>query len=165
MLVNCNLCQKKFLVPDSAITKSGRLVQCGSCGNKWTQYPVQEKAKQETKKSLPNEIKKNITKKNKQKKILYSKEYLKKKHGLIIEESIGYVEDKTTINKKTKGFGFYSYMITIIIFFIAIFGVLNLSKDTIVLNYPSTEPYINYLYEVIDIIKITFTELVNQFKN
>ena len=30
---------KKFLVPDNAIPSSGRLVQCSSCGNKWTQYP------------------------------------------------------------------------------------------------------------------------------
>ena len=41
MLLNCTSCQKKFIVPDSAVTKSGRLVQCGSCGNKWTQYPVE----------------------------------------------------------------------------------------------------------------------------
>ena len=42
MLVACNSCQKKFIVPDNAITVTGRLVQCGSCGNKWTQYPVKE---------------------------------------------------------------------------------------------------------------------------
>ena len=165
MLVNCNSCQKKFLVPDAAITESGRLVQCGSCGNKWTQYLVQEKAQQETKKTIPIEIKKKITKKNKQKINLYSKEYLKKKHGLIIQESIGYSESKTTINKKIRGFGFYSYMITTVIFFIAIFGILNLSRDVLILNYPTTETYINDLYEVIDIIKITFNEFVNQFKN
>ena len=53
MLLNCNSCQKKFLVPDSAITKSGRLVQCGSCGNKWNQYPIEN-----------NKLKKIIKKKN-----------------------------------------------------------------------------------------------------
>ena len=42
MLINCNSCHKKFMVPDSAITESGRLVQCGTCGNKWTQFPVKE---------------------------------------------------------------------------------------------------------------------------
>ena len=42
MLLNCNSCQKKFIVPDSAITESGRLVQCGSCGNKWTQIPIRD---------------------------------------------------------------------------------------------------------------------------
>jgi predicted Zn finger-like uncharacterized protein len=160
MLINCNSCQKKFVVPDSAITESGRLVQCGSCNVKWTQYPVKEKARQETKKSKLVKIKKN-----KKKVILYSEQYLKKKHGLVIRDSIEPLESKTTINKKTKGFGFYSYMITIIIFFIAIFGILNLSKDILIFNYPATELYFNYLYEVLYIIKITFTEFVNQLKN
>ena len=31
----------KFVVPDSAITASGRMVQCGSCGNKWKQFPTE----------------------------------------------------------------------------------------------------------------------------
>ena len=48
MLVNCNSCQKKFVVPDSAITEKGRLLQCGSCGNKWTQYPIKEQEQQKT---------------------------------------------------------------------------------------------------------------------
>ena len=42
MILTCNSCGKKFVVPDSAITASGRMVQCGSCGNKWRQYPVGE---------------------------------------------------------------------------------------------------------------------------
>ena len=33
---------KKNVVPDNAITASGRMVQCGSCGLKWRQYPVDE---------------------------------------------------------------------------------------------------------------------------
>ena len=40
MILNCNSCGKKFVVPDNAITASGRVVQCGSCGNKWKQFPV-----------------------------------------------------------------------------------------------------------------------------
>ena len=42
MILTCNSCGKKFVVPDSAITASGRTVQCGSCGNKWKQFPVNE---------------------------------------------------------------------------------------------------------------------------
>ena len=43
MILECKSCQKKFIVPDDAITNTGRLVQCSSCGNKWTQYPVIKK--------------------------------------------------------------------------------------------------------------------------
>ena len=42
MILTCNSCGKKFVVPDNAITASGRMVQCGSCGNKWRQFPVGE---------------------------------------------------------------------------------------------------------------------------
>ena len=40
MILTCNSCGKRFVVPDAAITASGRMVQCGSCGNKWKQFPL-----------------------------------------------------------------------------------------------------------------------------
>ena len=43
MILSCNSCEKKFVVPDQAITAAGRTVQCGSCGNKWKQFPVKDK--------------------------------------------------------------------------------------------------------------------------
>ena len=45
MILTCNSCDKKFVVPDSAISASGRMVQCGSCGNKWKQYPINKTKK------------------------------------------------------------------------------------------------------------------------
>ena len=50
MILECKSCSKKFLVPDSAITSNGRLVQCSSCGNKWTQFPVKKVSTREPKK-------------------------------------------------------------------------------------------------------------------
>ena len=107
MLVNCNSCQKKFNVPDSAITESGRLLQCGSCGNKWTQYPIKERVVKEIRKITQTEIKKptkenkikNTTKKKKREINLYSEEYLKKKHGLEIKEPLS---NKKIMNNKKK---------------------------------------------------------------
>ena len=43
MILSCNSCSKKFVVPDQAITADGRLVQCGACGNKWKQFPIKAK--------------------------------------------------------------------------------------------------------------------------
>ena len=45
MILSCNSCEKKFVVPDNAISATGRLVQCSSCGNKWTQFPINQKIK------------------------------------------------------------------------------------------------------------------------
>ena len=59
MILTCNSCNKKFVVPDSAITPAGRMVQCGSCGNKWRQFPsVQSK-----KVSVVSKIQKKLLKK------------------------------------------------------------------------------------------------------
>ena len=165
MLLNCNSCQKKFVVPDSAITKTGRLVQCGSCGNKWTQHPI-ENTKLETIKALKTVPQtKPIIKKPKPKKNLYTTEYLRKKYGLVIENS-DKQKNKNFSNKKDNksSFGFYSYVIISFVLLMSLFGILNLTKEIIILKYPLSEIYITYLYEVIDVIKISITELVKQLK-
>ena len=94
MILSCNSCEKKFVVPDNAISASGRLVQCSSCGNKWTQFPVDKKVKGKEKvtkiKSPPKKIqspakafKRKVRKKTGPD--LYSPEYLAKKHGIKID--------------------------------------------------------------------------------
>ena len=164
MLLNCNSCQKKFIVPDSAITKSGRLVQCGSCGSKWMQYPEAKPLKEMI--STKPFKQKNIDRKIRKKKMLYTEEYLRQKHGLVIKNPEEHLINNSLSNKKKTGsFGFYSYMIILIVFFISTFGILDLSKEIIIFKYPAVEMYIEYLYETIEIVKITITELINQFKN
>ena len=164
MLLNCKSCLKKFIVPDSAITISGRLVQCSFCGNKWTQYPI-ENTDSDIKKS--NKIKapirvKDELKKNKTKKKLYTNEYLQKKHGIVIKDYVD-KEKETLSNSKGKknGLGFYGFVFILFIFLITLFGILNLLEEIIILKYPATEIYINYFYEVIDIMKISLKEFTN----
>jgi predicted Zn finger-like uncharacterized protein len=154
MLINCNSCQKKFVVPDSAIKESGRLVQCSACGSQWKQFPVKEKIYEK------KEVK--VKKKSKKKRGLYTEEYLKKKHGLVINDFKDSLQNRNfNKNKKKNGLGFYSYILILIIFLFTIFGILNLNKDIIVQNYPATEIYIEYLYETIDLIKVLILEFIN----
>jgi|TARA_B110000971_G_C19935856_1_gene466312 predicted Zn finger-like uncharacterized protein len=168
MLVNCNSCQKKFTVPDTAITEAGRLLQCGSCGNKWTQYPIKEELIKEIVKTTPIKIKqqtekikiKTSVKKKKRTVNLYSEEYLKKKHGLEIKDSLDGKNIKKSKNNPSS-FGFFNYLITTTIFFITLFAILNLSKDIIIMNYPFTEDYIYSFYEILEILKIAIFALIN----
>ncbi len=95
MILSCNSCEKKFVVPDQAITAAGRVVQCGSCGNKWKQFPVindlqkSNKIKKNItkKKSIITKIPKQIKKKPKKNREinLYSPEYLKKNMELVLK--------------------------------------------------------------------------------
>ena len=167
MILECKSCQKKFLVPDNAITSSGRLVQCSSCGNKWTQFPLKKKNELYKKQSEPKEL---VTKKSKTKKkkassksgpSIYSREYLEKKHGIKIgvNSSKEFVKKTIKNKEKLKGFGFYSYFFTMLIFVIALFGVLNLTKENLIFHFPFLEIYIDMLYENIENFIIFFKDL------
>ena len=163
MILTCNSCGKKFVVPDSAITASGRMVQCGSCGNKWKQFPMGEVKKTQSigrqKKvvSKPKLVQPKIQKSKKIKKTapkkpreisLYSPEYLAKKHGIRIND----VQPEKKISKQEKGkvaFGFYNSLIVFIFFVIALSRILYFSQGFIVSKIPASEYYLNYFFESI----------------
>ncbi|MFL2875630.1 MAG: zinc-ribbon domain-containing protein [Candidatus Pelagibacter sp.] len=160
MILTCDSCGKKFVVPDSAITASGRAVQCGSCGNKWKQFPVNEtKITQpidNTQKviSRPPKVQQKIqtprkTKKSKLKKSreidLYSPEYLAKKHGIKLSND---VNKKTSLENKIS-FGFYNSLLLFIVVIIFLSRGLYFFQDFVVQKLPFTEFYIDYFFESI----------------
>tara|TARA_B100000965_G_C19181181_1_gene578870 strand:- start:54 stop:587 length:534 start_codon:yes stop_codon:yes gene_type:complete len=167
MIISCNSCGKKFVVPDKAISESGRLVQCSACGNKWTQFPIGGKTKTAEKVSKIKPIKKNIenstkkikstkSKKAKVKKKtgpdLYSPEYLAKKHGIKIGGE--QVIKSTNIKIKDKvNLGFYSTLIISIIVIITFLRVLYFGQDFLKEIFPVSEIYLDYLFETIRNIK------------
>ena len=110
---------KKFVVPDNAITASGRMVQCGSCGNKWKQFPenqkIETKAFIEPKLTNKKGQKPKKIKKSKPKKVreisLYSPEYLAKKHGINLNDT---EIKKNTFSKKEKTSFWFLQLIIII---------------------------------------------------
>ena len=95
MIIQCTACEKKFSVPDSAITASGRLVQCSSCGNQWTQYPVKTKKSTAKPVFIPTNIPVKKTVKKKKGPDPYSKEYMKQKWGTSIQS---YALDKGLVS-------------------------------------------------------------------
>jgi predicted Zn finger-like uncharacterized protein len=177
MILSCNSCEKKFAVPDNAITSSGRLVQCSSCGNKWKQFPIKEQIKVEKKTPTiqPVEKKTSVIKPVRKKKInktgikkkkvkkntkpgLYSPEYLAKKHGIKINETS---ESEQNIKKDEKkiNFGFYSYLLVFSIVLISFLRVLYFAQDVIIYNFPFAEKYIELLFETITNIKEIIKDL------
>ena len=176
MILTCNSCDKKFVVPDNAITGNGRMVQCGSCGNKWKQFPLNEK-KPLSVPSTPKNISKSRTIKpkiQKSKKIkrnfekksreisLYSPEYLAKKHGIKINNSQPL--KKTTKKEKGKeSFGFYNSLILFIVFVIALSRILYFSQEFIVINVPASEYYLNYFFESIRNIFEIWKNLITNY--
>ena len=163
MILTCNSCGKKFVVPDNAISASGRMVQCGSCGNKWRQFPLGEvektqpipRAKKVVSKPQPDKQKIQKSKKvkratpKKQREIsLYSPEYLAKKHGININDA----QPEKKISKKEKSkvsFGFYNSLILFIFLAISLSRLLYFFQDFVIAKIPGSEFYLNYFFESI----------------
>ena len=170
MILTCNSCGKKFVVPDNAITASGRTVQCGSCGNKWKQFPTQNlKNEAIVNKKVNPSIKRPVTKvaKSKPKKVkkireinLYSPEYLQKKHGISLD---GPQESGKQIKVKKVSFGFYNSLIFFIVVFIGISRCLFFFQDFIIQNLPFTEFYLNYFFESMRNMFEIFKDLISSY--
>ena len=161
MILTCNSCNKKFVVPDSAITASGRMVQCGSCGNKWKQFPLGEVKKTQSIArpkqvvSRPRPIQQKIQKPKKVKKTapkktreisLYSPEYLAKKHGINIKDTQT-VKEISNKEKSKVSFGFYRSLLVFIVLLIFISRSLYFAQTFIVEVFPGLEFYLNYFFE------------------
>ncbi len=154
MIISCNSCEKKFVVPDQAITFTGRVVQCGSCGNKWKQYPKNEDKEPPIKikknKNIPKISETKIPKprkkiyKKKREINLYSPEYLAKKHGINLSE----INDKP-VTKSKVSFGFYSSLFIILVFTIAFSRILYFFQDFIIIKLPFAKYYLEYFFESI----------------
>ena len=126
MIITCNCGLKKFSLPDNSIPAAGRMVQCGSCGLKWKQFPVNEINNTEpisNIKNIASEPKQVQPKRQKVKKVkktsvrkrreidLYSPEYLAKKHGINLNK----IKDKP-LTKNKVFLGFYSSLIILLVF-------------------------------------------------
>ena len=168
MIINCNSCDKKFVVPDQAITSLGRMVQCGSCGNKWKQYPKNEgkitpiKIKKNKRITNTSETKipkpkKKISKK-KREIDLYSPEYLAKKHGINLNET----NDKP-VTKNKVSFGFYGSLIILLVIFIGFSRSLYFLQDIITTRLPFTEYYLKYFFESIRNLFEIFKNLISNY--
>lgn len=158
MIITCNCGEKKFTLPDNSIPAAGRMVQCGFCGLKWKQFPVNDlketqpvasankvvsripKTQQKT--QAPKKDKK--TKVRKSREIdLYSPEYLAKKHGIKLSDD----NYKKTLSKDKVTFGFYNSLLLFIVLIIFLSRGLYFSQDFVVQKLPFTEFYIDYFFE------------------
>jgi hypothetical protein len=67
--------------------------------------------------------------------------------------------------KDKSHFGFYTYLALTIGIIFAMYEVLNIYKNLIILKYPFTETYIEYFYEVIEILAYLILNLVTFIRN
>ena len=148
MEINCPNCNKTFIIKDDLIPVNGRLLQCGSCNNKW--FFIKKKIEENKKEDLLNEIKVNKSFLNDQKLTNKSKETKK------IEE---FSEKKDSINNKKK-INLLGLFIVTIITAIAVIILLDTFKTYISIIYPEINFFLNSLYETLKDINLFFKDLI-----
>ena len=144
MIITCPSCNKKFEVDASLIPMEGKLLQCGSCNHKWF---FEKKVKKEIKKPLDKEteiIDKNVPD-NTEKLITEA------------EKAISKTEKNSTKNK----INILSFLLVLIITFVALVILLDTFKNSINLIIPRFDLILNNLYETLKDIILFIKDIFN----
>lgn len=162
MIIICPNCKKKFNINPALLPAKGRDLQCGSCKHFWFY-------KAENENSLPltlneifadEEIAKNISKKDNEI-ITQNKDSIIEKKQKNTEKKIKDISDnkKKEIKQKSIGSKFFSYLIVLIISFVALIILVDTLKTPIINVFPSAEILLFNLFEVLQDIKLFIIDL------
>tara|TARA_Y100001935_G_scaffold246133_1_gene240493 strand:+ start:566 stop:1036 length:471 start_codon:yes stop_codon:yes gene_type:complete len=156
MIIECIKCSKIFDVNSELIPQSGRLMQCGSCNHVWFFDPNKIPNKKINDISpIHNKNNKKIVKKDFKKKIFEKKEIsnnerYRSKNALVKYKG----ESKFTLSK------FLSYIVVMIISFIAVIVILDTFKTPLENYFPNLELILFNLFESINDIKLFIKDLI-----
>ena len=156
MIIECINCNKKFEVDPDLIPEKGRSIQCGSCGHKW----FYKKDLSEPSSNTDIEI---IIEEEKQE-ITISKENTEK---LNIQEQTNEEKNLNETSKDDKSAKksnilnkIFSYLIVIIISFVALIIVLDTFKTLLSNIFPNLEIILFNLYETFEDIGLFLKDLI-----
>ena len=163
MIITCPCKKKQFKIDSSLIPQEGRELQCGSCERVWFYKPKIES-------EAPLTLNENISENKIEPSIEindinveFSKNLQKEK---TIEPEIKYktskenpkkVKNLENENKRSK---FFSYLIAIIISFVALIILLDTLKTPLINVFPGLEIVLFNLYETLQDIKLFIIDLI-----
>ena len=162
MIITCPNCKKKFQIDDRLIPEEGRELQCGSCKNSWFYKIENENSPTLTlSEDFVNNINSdNLTKKDTENKIYNSEiaiqEKPKNKEKKIKDTSNN---KKTEIKKESTGGNFFSYLVVLIISFVALIILVDTLKAPIINVFPGVEIILFNLFETLQDIKLFIIDL------
>ena len=160
MIISCPNCNKQFKINPSLIPDNGRNVKCGSCDQVWF-YKIEDNKTEPlplsdnfTDKKIEDEIdNKIIENTNEPNNVSISKDIDDKIH----EKQIP-VNNK--IIKNTSGNGkFFSYLVVLIISFLALIILIDTLKVPLINVFPGLEILLFNLFETLKDIKLFIIDL------
>ena len=150
MIIVCVCGKKKFEVDSNQIPEKGRMLKCGSCDQTWFYNPVSDNNSQI---KLENDITEEISTEDTIKIEQNSYENLDNKEN-----------NRTEIKTKTtNGFSFgkiLSYLIVIIISFVAVILVIETFKSQLISVFPGLELILYNLFESIKDVVLFIKDLL-----
>ena len=164
MIITCPNCNKQFKIDNSLIPDEGRDLQCGSCNNVWF-YKIEEENNRLLK--LDDEIVSKdieIRSKKKEKKIEEKKQQPEKIDSEIDNELKEIISEKqknknTSKNTVNKGSKLFSYLIVLIISFVALIILLDTLKTPLISVFPGLEILLFNLFETLQDLKLFIIDL------
>ena len=165
MIISCPNCNKQFKINPSLIPGNGRDVKCGSCDNVWF-YTIEKNntealplsdnfADKEIEGEIDNKIVENINEPND---ALLQKDIVDKKDKTEDKISEKQITEKNKIKKNTSS-KFFSYLIVLIISFVALIILIDTLKVPLINVFPGLEILLFNLFEILKDIKLFIIDL------
>tara|TARA_B110000438_G_C15338061_1_gene446673 strand:+ start:55 stop:528 length:474 start_codon:yes stop_codon:yes gene_type:complete len=157
MIIECINCNKKFKVNDELIPETGRQIICGSCNHSW-HFKLEKSLKTTLVLDSKNITQQKLSEKNKEE-ILENIPKIKKDK---IEDSNDYEENSVikNRNKSTKKNNFFSYLLVLIISFVALIIVIDTLKSPLINIFPGLEIILFNLFETLKDIELFIIDLI-----
>ena len=160
MNINCINCKKKFEVNSSLIPENGRVIQCGLCNHTWFYKPKINVSEETTNSEFinPSSIEKEK----------YIENEISQNHEKLPIDNIS-VSDESISNKiikkdKKNSFSiikFFSYILVLVISFIAIIIFLDTFKSSLSKIFPNLEIFLYNFFETIKDVYLFLKNLLS----
>ena len=165
MIITCPNCKKKFNIDPSLVPSEGRNLQCGSCEHVWFYKVEDENPPPLTLKEdiTNNEVEVNLVKDDIDETVGDKKsipinnpdEKEIKTKNILVKEKL----EINNIKKKNRGNKFFSYLIVLIITFVALIILIDTLKTQIIDLFPGIEIILFNLFETLVDIKLFIIDL------
>ena len=157
MIIECINCNKVFEVNSELIPENGRTIQCGSCNHVWFLNPRIVNVKKEIKQDIEIDIKEKATinqPKKDEVKTFKEKSYSK------LKDKKNYEITRYKPRKSLSFIKLLSYLIVLLITFVALLIVIDTFSSYLYQLFPSLELVIFSLFEILKDIKLFIKDLI-----
>ena len=161
MIITCPNCNKQFKIDTSLIPNDGRDLQCGSCNHLWF-YQAEDESK------APLTLNENVSR-SEAESVIVAKDKNLKFSKKLQQEKISKPEIKKEISKEipdnikksvNKGSNFLSFLIVLMISFVALIILIDTLKTPLISIFPGIEIILFNLFETLQDIKLFIIDLV-----